>query len=83
MLHRLSLMWPMVVSQEGPRRSMRGHNASQGSDDILVDLHPEGMGYLLGYLQAPEPRILPFHRYDGLRPFAPNSSRYLHLTSVS
>ena len=36
------------------------------SGDILVDLHPEGMGYLLGYLQAPEPRILPFHRYDGL-----------------
>ena len=23
-------------------------------DDILIDLHPEGMGYLLGYLQAPD-----------------------------
>ena len=22
------------------------------SDDILIDLHPEGMSYLLGYLQA-------------------------------
>ncbi len=27
---------------------------------------PKAWGYLLGYLQAPEPRILPFHRYDGL-----------------
>jgi len=34
-------------------------------DDVLVDLHPEGMGYLLGYFQTPEPRILPFHCHNG------------------
>jgi len=35
------------------------------SNDVLVDLYPEGMCYLLGYLQAVELWILSFHRHDG------------------
>ena len=65
------------------------------SDDILVDLHPEGMVISWAIFKHPNLRFCRFiattasiSSFSGplgpgfLRPFAP-SSRYLHLTSVS
>jgi hypothetical protein len=51
------------------------------SNDVLVGLYPEGVCYLLGYLQAAELWILPFHRHDGSDEFLRGSLGSVESTS--
>ena len=82
-LHKLSFIWPIKVSHDGPPDPDSGSviHAENPTHDVFVDVGSEGQSDLLGNSRTAPGRIPPLHLNDGVDELL-TGSFWTGLTSV-